>query len=337
MSDSVVHVVVTGDPCARTASLTIRRDTDTSTWTTLDLKDAQVTVAEGAYERPAVLLSLRCIDSAGDRAVFQRHLHSVNGLLYQQGCGPPAHVLATAISSASLCANTSAFGAPAPMPVDQGAGAGGDGGAAPPPVPPPRGEEAAVLEALSHVKAPPPEGKRHLAVIGNGYATQSNAAVKSVPNVGLDVVHLQSAAGFRAVVPHLFGRNPAGVAELVLVIGDPELYPIQLIPTRNPQELRARDQAIDALVAGVSASAELLSKPPGSPSISLYVWDEFDPTKRDPSKAVSEKLERLYGKSDDVRVLSQFLREQDGGFSAQARLYICTFGYSRYFAHAMVC
>ena len=130
-------------------------------------------------------------------------------------------------------------------------------------------------------------------------------------------MHLQSTAGFRAVVPHLFGRNPSGIAEVILAIDDPELYSIQLMPTRSPMDLRVRDQAIDALVASASAAVDLLSKLPGSPKITIYIWDEFDPTQRDPSEAVKEKLERFYWKSDDVLVLSQFLGEPDGGFSAQ--------------------
>lgn len=80
VTDNVVHIVATGDARAHTASLTIRCNIDSSTWTTLDPKDAKVTVAEGAYGRPAVLLSLQSADSAGTPASFQRHIHSVSGL-----------------------------------------------------------------------------------------------------------------------------------------------------------------------------------------------------------------------------------------------------------------
>ena len=45
--DGLINVVATGDPIARTASLAIRRGSDRSTVTTLDLEGAQVTVAPG--------------------------------------------------------------------------------------------------------------------------------------------------------------------------------------------------------------------------------------------------------------------------------------------------
>ena len=117
--------------------------------------------------------------------------------------------------------------------------------------------------------------------------------MKSAPNVGLHVVHLQSSKGFCAVVPHLVGRDPAGVAEFALIIDGPELHAIRLIPTRDPRDFGARDQAIDSLVAGVTASVELLMQLPESPSVSLYVRDEFSPSKRYPSEAVSQKLIHL--------------------------------------------
>ena len=284
---------------------------------TLDLKGAQVTVADGAYDRPAVLLTLRSTDSAGESAVFTRHLHALSGLLFKRDVGPPVRLLATAISSAALCANAPSLGASPPMQVDQGAGAVAGGGAAPPPAPPLPGEEQAIAAALAAVVTPPPVGKLRLLVIGNGYAPQFNAALRNVPNIGLDVLHLQSAAGFRAVVTHLLARKPSGIAEIALIIDDPELHPIRLMPTRTPQERRARDQAIDSLVSGASAAVGLLRELPGFPEICLYIWDELDPTKNDPSEVVKEKLERLYGKSEDVRVLSQFPLEKGGGYSAQ--------------------
>ena len=70
MAGSLVHVVATGDPRASTASLSIRREAGASTCTTLDLKDAQVTVGQGAFDNPVALLSMRSIDSTGNAAVF---------------------------------------------------------------------------------------------------------------------------------------------------------------------------------------------------------------------------------------------------------------------------
>ena len=84
-------------------------------------------------------------------------------------------------------------------------------------------------------------------------------------------------------------------------------------------DLRVRDQAVNALFAGASAAVDLLSKLPGSPKIAIYIWDEFDPTGRDPSEEVKEKLERLYGKSDNVLVLSQFLYSYASRAAASAR------------------
>ena len=315
--NSVVHVVATGDPKAGTASLTIRRASDPCTATTLDLKGAQVTVADGAYDRPAVLLTLQSTDSEGESAVFTRHLHALSGLLFKRDIGPPVHLLATAISSAALCANAPPLGSSPQMQIDQGAGAVAGGGAAPPPAPLLTGEEQAIAATLAAVVTPPPVGKLRLLVIGNGYTPQFKAALRNVPNIGLDVLHLQSARGFRAVVTHLLACKPSGIAEIAFIIDDPEFHPIRLMPTGTPYERRARDQAIDSLVSGASAAVGLLRALPGLPEICLYIWDQLDPTKNDPSEVVKEKLEHLYGKSEDVRVLSQFPLEKDGGYSAQ--------------------
>ena len=141
--------------------------------------------------------------------------------------------------------------------------------------------------------------------------------MKNASNVGLHVVHLQSANGFSAVVPGLVGRNPSGVVEFAVIIDDPELHPIRLMPADNPHSIRARERAIGALVASVSGATTLLLQLPGSPDFSLYIWAEFDSSKRDPSVAVSDKLSHLYGTSTNVRVLSQFPCDADGSASAQ--------------------
>ena len=315
--NSVVHVVATGDPKAGTASLTIRRASDPCTASTLDLKGAQITVADGAYDRPAVLLTLQSTDSEGEVAVFTRHLHALSGLLLKRDLGPPLHLLATAISTAALCANAPPIGPSPQMQIDQGAGAVAGGGAAPPPAPLLTGEEQAIAATLAAVATPPLGGKLRLLVIGHGYIPQFKAALRSVPNIGLDVLYLQSSRGFRAVVTHLLACNPSGIAEIAFVIDDPELHLIRLMPTGTPYERRARDQAIDSLVSGASAAVGLLRALPGDPEISLFIWDQLDPTKSDPSVVVKEKLEHLYGKSEDVRVLSQFPLEKGGGYSAQ--------------------
>ena len=91
--------------------------------------------------------------------------------------------------------------------------------------------------------------------------------MKNASNVGLHVVHLQSANGFSAVVPDLVGRNPSGVVEFAVIIGDPELHPIRLIPTDDPRNIRAREQAIGALVASMPGATTLLSQLPGSPLV----------------------------------------------------------------------
>ena len=310
--DGVVNVVATGDPIARTASLAIRRDTDRSTVTTLDLKGAQVTVAPGRAGHHAVLLTLRAVDSAGVASSFQRHLHSVS-----TGYGPRAGELATAISSAALCASASTADAPSMMPIDQGAGASAEGGGGPSPLPPSAEDDEATRASLALIGKPPPEGTRHLAIIGRGYKPQFDAAVRNAPNVGLHVVHLQSANGFSAVVPRLVGLNPSGVVEYVVIIDDPELHPIRLMPTDNPRDIRAREEAVDGLVASVSGATSLLLQLPESPIVCIYIWEEFDPSKRDPSGAVSEKLSHLYAKSTNVHVLSQFPCDADGNVSAQ--------------------
>ena len=76
-SEHRAHVVATGDPRTKTASLTIRRDTDTSTWTELGLSEAMVTMTKSAYSRFAVLVTLQSTDSDGATAPFQRHLYPV--------------------------------------------------------------------------------------------------------------------------------------------------------------------------------------------------------------------------------------------------------------------
>lgn len=72
-----------------------------------------------------------------------------------------------------MCANATAIGAPAPMPIDQGAGAEDEGGAAPPPPPPLTKEDEAIRAALSRIEETPPESERHLAVIGSGTKSSS--------------------------------------------------------------------------------------------------------------------------------------------------------------------
>ena len=310
--DGLVHVVATGDPIARTASLAIRRESDRATVTTLDLKGAQVTVAPGRANHMAVLLTLRAVDSTGAACSFQRHLHSVSS-----GFGPRAGELATAISSAAICASASTADAPSMMPIDQGAGASAGGGGGPSPPPPTAADDEATRASLALIEAPPPEGKRHLAIIGRGYKPQFDTAIRNAPNVGLNVVHLQSASGFAAIVPRLVGLAPTGVVEYVLIVDDPELHPIRLMPAANPRDIRAREEATDGLVASVSGATSLLLPLPGSPTVCIYVWEELDRTKSDPSVAVSEKLSRLYVNSPNVHVLSQFPADADGNASAQ--------------------
>ena len=112
-------------------------------------------------------------------------------------------------------------------------------------------------------------------------------------------------------------RQPALIAEITLIVDDPELTPIRMMLTRNDRERSAYAQAVDSLVGNVAAAVSLLQQLPESPSISIYVWDEFHTTRRDPSTEVAEKLIRQYGKSEHVRVLTQFPRKADGNLSAQ--------------------
>ena len=310
--DGLINVVATGDPIARTASLAIRRSSDRSSVTTLDLEGAQVTVAPGRRDQMAVLLTFRATDSAGVASSFQRHIHSVS-----TGYGPRAGELATAISSAAICASASTADAPSMMPIDQGAGASAGGGGGPPPPPAAAEDEAATKASLALMGRPPPDGKRHIAIIGRGYKPQFDAAIRNAPQVGLHVVHLQSASGFGAIVPRLVGLSPTGVVELVIIIDDPELHPIRLMPAGTPREIRAREEAVDALVASVSGATSLLLPLPGSPKVCIYVWEELDRTRSDPSVVVSEKLTRLYANSTDVLVLSQFPAEANGNPSVQ--------------------
>ena len=121
ITNSVVHVVATGDPSEGTASLTIRRPSDPCTKSIFDLKNAQVTVANGAYDKPAMLLTIQSVDSAGVNTTFTRHLHALRGLHNDNDCGPPVRQLVTVVSQALLCANAPSLGVPPPMQVDQGA------------------------------------------------------------------------------------------------------------------------------------------------------------------------------------------------------------------------
>ena len=109
-SEHRVHVVATGDPRAKTASLTIRRDTDPTTWTKLDLSEATVTMMRGAYNRFAILVTLRSTDSDGATASFQRHLHPVLG--FSSVLGPPAADLTTVVSTAAMCTSASTIAGP---------------------------------------------------------------------------------------------------------------------------------------------------------------------------------------------------------------------------------
>ena len=86
---------------------------------------------------------------------------------------------------------------------------------------------------------------------------------------------------------------------------------------RNDRERTERTQAIGALVGTVAASVNLLQQLPGPPSMSLYIWDEFDTSGRDPSTVVVEKLSRYYDKSEHVRILNQFPQDADVSLSAQ--------------------
>jgi len=149
-SDGTVNVVATGDPLAHTASLAIRRDADSYTVTTLDLKGAQVTAAPGARGHHAVLLALRLVDSEGISTSFQRHIHSVTS-----DHGPRAGELATAISYAALCANASTADAPSLMPIDQGAGATAEGGGGPSPLPSTAKDDEATRASLTLIGKDP--------------------------------------------------------------------------------------------------------------------------------------------------------------------------------------
>ena len=311
--DGLVHVVATGDPTARTALLALRRSVDRSTVTTLDLAGAQVTVAPGRRGQMAVQLTLRAVDSAGVASSFQRHLLTVSPD-HGPRAGPRASDLATSISSIAICASGSTADAPSTMTIDQGAGASAEEGAPPPPS---VAEEEATRASIALIGEPPPEGKRHLAIIGHGYKPQFDAAVRNAPNVGLHVVHLQSAGGFADIVPRLVGLAPTDVVEYVVIIDDMELHHIRLMLAGTPQEVRARAEEVDALVASVTGATTLLLTLPGSPKVSIFIWEELDPSKSDPSEAVSEKLSRFFAKSTDVHVLSQFPADADGNSSAQ--------------------
>ena len=83
------------------------------------------------------------------------------------------------------------------------------------------------------------------------------------------------------------------------------------------REIRAREEAVDALAASVSGATSLLLPLSGSPKVCIYIWEELDRTRSDPSVVVSEKLTRLYANSTDVLVLSQFPAEADGNPSVQ--------------------
>jgi len=204
------------------------------------------------------------------------------------------------------------------MQVNQGEG--GASGNDPQPSP----AESAVSEAFSKIEAAPPEGTQHLVIIGSGYEKQLNAAVKNASNVSPNVVHLQSPLGFRSLVPHFAGITPplengkqAFVAEIAIIVDDAELIAIHKMPMRNDRERTERTQAIGALVGTVAASVNLLQQLPGPPSMSLYIWDEFDTSGRDPSTVVVEKLSRYYDKSEHVRILNQFPQDADVSLSAQ--------------------
>ena len=118
--------------------------------------------------------------------------------------------------------------APARMAIDQGAVLGGAAGGTPPAQAPLSSEAEALRASLAAIEAAPPTGKRHLVIIGNGYSKQFTAAVNNAPGVGLHPVHLQSTAGYSAIVPHLVGAEPSDIAEVALIIDDPELHPILL-------------------------------------------------------------------------------------------------------------
>ena len=133
-----------------------------------------------------------------------------------------------------------------------------------------------------------------------------------------------SPLGFRSLVPHLAGITPPSehgqqvfVAEIAIIVDDAELIPIRKMPMRNGRERTERTQATDALVGTVAACANLLQQLPGPSSMSLYIWNEFDASGRDPSTVVVEKLSRSFDKSEHVRILNQFPQEEDGSLSAQ--------------------
>ena len=172
-----VQVKASGDTKSHTASLVIRRANEPSSWSSYDPKAAKVTISTGAFQKRALDVSFPSTDSNGACSSCRRLLHPVSCFLARSG--PQVSDLVTAVSSAALCANTVPIGASDAMAVDQTAGAGPVPDATPDP------ELEKLADSIASIRQTPPDGKRHLIVIGDGYTPQFTSALKSVTNVGL--------------------------------------------------------------------------------------------------------------------------------------------------------